>query len=257
MEPAGEGSGPRAVFTLLPTSGTVAAFRDKSPLRSPYSVISKGMDWQADTRTPLKAYLFSCFSELTYLYVAAHEVAGHDRYKLFPSLALRQLISEGLRIDFVTVLQQVGDIFVEIIELERFIYFVFRTNQFMVIAVRGTASGADWTIIVNARKRGGYHLGFYDEAARAMPALVKAVGDANRVYFTGHSLGGAVAGVLGQIWPEPSRRKTPYVYASPRFGSREVVRRLPPFGYVAPRDIVPHLPPAFLGFADANRLTRN
>jgi hypothetical protein len=163
------------------------------------------------------------------------------------------------------VFRAIGEIEVEAYETQSFVYLVFKTSQFLVIAVRGTVPSSlpDWRINFNAFKTpgkgGGYHCGFYGEARDSMPELEKLVnklrGWSVPLYFTGHSLGGAVASILAQIWPHSQPCMTPYVFGSPRFGSSRTVQVASPYTYVTPVDLVPHLPPRAMGFADAEGYT--
>jgi hypothetical protein len=74
--------------------------------------------------------------------------------------------------------------------------------------------------------------------------------DGRPLYFTGHSLAQAIAGILSQVWPGPQRIMTPYTFASPRFGDAATARA-PGYAYVRAFDPVPHLPPRYSGFQAA------
>ena len=250
----------RTGLVNLPTSVVIEAFRGATPLARLYLHINNSNnDWTSNERTPRKAYIFSCFSELAYLHLAQHELPGHDRYKLFPSFVLREFIRHNIRLDVRSIFSSVGDIPVEVIETRWFVYLVMKTTRFAVVAVRGTVSLEDWGINLNAlrtgAKNGGFHKGFYGEASAVLHRLEKVVeqmaGRSTLLYFTGHSLGGAVAATLARIWTGGNPAMTPYLYASPRFAGLATVQASPPHGYVAPDDLVPHLPPKWLGFADA------
>ena len=70
------------------------------------------------------------------------------------------------------------------------------------------------------------------------------------VWYTGHSLGGAMA-LLATLLRPPTAT---HVFGAPRAGNESFARligRLPVACYVNCCDIVPRLPPAALGFADA------
>jgi hypothetical protein len=194
----------------LPSSIVIEAFRGATPLSRLYSHINRlSNDWSSDQRARNKAYVFACFSELAYLHLAQHELPRRDRYKIFPSITLRDFIARNIRIDVRVVFPAVGDIeVIEVIETQWFVYVVLKTTRFIVVAVRGTVSLEDWGINLNALKTqakdGGYHRGFYREAQSVLLALEQAIEQkAERtvpLYFTGHSLGGAVAGTLATMW---------------------------------------------------------
>jgi hypothetical protein len=114
---------------------------------------------------------------------------------------------------------------------ESLLIAVFDFNRFIAVAVRGTMTRlnkilSDLTVDLDAKQywieSRAYHVGFYDDAKGALGALITAVGAQGKpVYFTGHSMGGAISGLLPSIWPkkEPLRLMTPYTFASPRFGN--------------------------------------
>jgi hypothetical protein len=252
--PPGSLAGPGS----LPSSVVIPEFIRATPLVRTYPCINRvGSGWSNDTRMVEKAYVMACFSEAAYLHLAEHEVPGRNRYKLFPNALLQELIRHQWRINIREVILAVADIPVEIIVTRRFVYVVYKVNTFVAVAVRGTVPHvrADWAINLNALKTMGFHRGFFGEAREAMPELSEAVnrvgGEKAILYFTGHSLGGAVASVLARVWAGNHQVMTPYVFASPRFASEQVVQSAPPYGYVAPNDLVPHFPPRFFGFADA------
>jgi hypothetical protein len=100
-----------------------------------------------------------------------------------------------------------------------------------------------------------YHLGFYDDAKGALGDLARAAGtDQDKpVYFTGHSMGGAISGLLPSIWPKttPLRLMTPYTFASPRFGNEFVAKTYKNYAYVRAADPVPHVPTRGMGYCSS------
>jgi hypothetical protein len=73
------------------------------------------------------------------------------------------------------------------------------------------------------------------------------------VYFTGHSMGGAISGLLPSIWREgPALRlMTPYTFASPRFGNEFVAETYKNYAYVRAADPVPHVPTRSMGYCSS------
>jgi hypothetical protein len=112
----------------------------------------------------------------------------------------------------------------------------------------------DWGINLKALrsrgKRHGYHLGFLREAESAVQPLTERIRPDQPIYFTGHSLGGAVASILPRNFPDKYKLMIPYVFAAPRFAERTLAQNSAPYAYVRADDIVPHLPPKLFGFGD-------
>lgn len=263
-EKGGRGEGVITPPFVLDNNEVVAAFRGQGeaiPLaRFHRFIFAAGIDWTSNALDPAKSYIMACFSELAYLHLTEHELAKRDRYKLFrPSRALEELTARGIRIDVAAALREIADIGIQIFETRRFVYVVIRVGGIVVVAVRGTASASDLLLDFNALKNpavhGFYHRGFHDEAVAARRLIQDAVGTAHKVYFTGHSLGAAVAAILTQIWETRSAVMTPYLFAPPRFGTRAAAARLPRFAYTRRRDAIPHLPPKFLGFSDEGAIS--
>lgn len=138
----------------------------------------------------------------------------------------------------------------------------------LVMAFRGTEPGSLWDWLVDgmiARDRylnapGSWHQGFaLAGRAVAFSTYVRAFDlyRGQRVWLTGHSLGGAIAGVVAAqlaLWHEAPRVTGVYTFGAPRFADDTAARWLDGLyagRYVrveARRDRVPHLPPAWLGF---------
>jgi hypothetical protein len=224
-------------------------------------------DWSSDVKTDRKAYIFSCFSEIAYLKYTKYNVPDNARYKLVPSEALEYLQTQGLEFDLETVLREVtgGEgVAVTVAEPGRgFVYATFNTPQFVVVAVRGTNSLSELLFLdFNAEplEFGGeiYHRGFYNEAKSAMAmlrgqnTLRDAEGTDKPVYFTGHSMGAAVAWIFKHIWAGKHKTMTPYIYASPRIGNEAVNKKTTVYPYIRKNDPVPYMPPFSWGYRDSN-----
>jgi hypothetical protein len=243
-------------FPYVPPHDAIMAFHDRTPMAGLYRCINRaGVNWQTDDHDPIKAYVLACFSELAYLHLTDQELAARDRYKLFePSVARTALRNWSLRLDLVAIMLARADMPIVIVETKRFVFIVARVQTYIVIAVRGTHGLRDilldFEALKNHARNGFYHRGFGDEAMIALPHLLEAAGDKQPIYITGHSLGAAVASILTQIWPDQKRVRTPYLFASPRFGTPAAARRLPRYAYVRPLDPIPHTPPRWLGYSD-------
>jgi hypothetical protein len=134
----------------------------------------------------------------------------------------------------------------------------------IVIAFRGSSSVPDWLTNANARLEhvgGGRHV-----HAGFMAAAMSAMGDVNRflnnhlseessVHFTGHSLGGALAVIVGAAQKSFGRNVASITtFGCPRVGDAEFVKALPQHlitQWVKINDPVPRMPPRLIGYRHA------
>ena len=157
--------------------------------------------------------------------------------------------------------------------------YIFRTNQFMVLAFRGSKEPKDWrtnfttqlrnlTIRKNgvtsmSSYRGRVHAGFFLAWAIIERAVLAQIsqwqleaaekGEAlPPLYITGHSLGGALATIAAAALSDNGIEVAGvYTFGQPRVGDRLFVSQLNShingrvFRFVNHNDIVPHVPPPF------------
>jgi hypothetical protein len=226
-----------------------------TPLGRMNSLVSTiGEEWSRDPRDLRKAYVCAVCCELAYLHVTEKERVA-PRFRLFKD----SLINAHLRHRHVDIRSVLGAFEFEAytIATPYFVYLIMNMRRFILVAVRGTATRADWWINANVGLSGPFHRGFDHEARAVRPKLEALIAEkfgrrALPLYFTGHSLGGAVAAISALQWSGPEAMMTPYTFGAPRFarGRRHASSS---YAYVLPSDLVPHAPPRFLRFAD-NRL---
>jgi hypothetical protein len=245
----------------------ISALRQSTPFGGLLGKIDdKSQNWTADDHTDMKAYIFACFSELAYLQYSKYDLIGRGRYKVVPSELLGLIQDYDIKLDIEKIFRGVqGERAIGAIATDpgrEFVYVTFWTPEFVVVAVRGTVILSKDVLIDAKFKRiwdedhsTGYHGGFFTEALTAMPELkevnhLKYAGEGKPVYFTGHSLGGAVAWILSQIWDGKHKVMTPYLYASPRIGNEKVAKMRRIYSYVRTNDMVPRVPPLSFGFCD-------
>ncbi|MFZ7125975.1 MAG: lipase family protein [Desulfobacterales bacterium] len=123
-----------------------------------------------------------------------------------------------------------------------------------VLVFRGTSGLGNCILDLNARPaawvRGGrVHRGFMKALGRVWPALSAALSERRpeRIYFCGHSLGGAVA-LLAASLRMPA---AVYSYGAPLTGDREFAQTLGMrrvFDVINGKDVVPVLPPEISGY---------
>lgn len=144
--------------------------------------------------------------------------------------------------------------------------YVLNTHNDCVVVFRGTEpddvndikSDVD-AIMVIAETMGRVHRGFKREADRLWEPLEKLLSQNHKpIWFTGHSLGGAIATicagrcVLSSI---PANPEALFTYGSPRVGNKRFINfvKLNHYRWVNNNDLVTRLPPRWLGYCHSGR----
>lgn len=138
--------------------------------------------------------------------------------------------------------------------------YVFGNRFDCMIVCRGTepnqwndikADANAWTI---ASDVGRVHSGFHTEVNELWPLLEQQIKENQRpMWFSGHSLGGAMAAVCAvrcKISPIPSNPQAIFSYGAPRVGDRTYTSflKVKHYRWVNNNDIVPRVPPLWLGY---------
>ena len=137
----------------------------------------------------------------------------------------------------------------------------FRNKHDCVVVCRGTEPN-EWNdvkadanaAIVLAETIGRVHSGFKQEVDDLWPILERELaGNELPVWFTGHSLGGAMATICARRCKLSVISSNPqglFTYGSPRVGDRVYVRycRLDHYRWVNNNDIVTRVPPTWWGY---------
>jgi len=138
--------------------------------------------------------------------------------------------------------------------------YVFGNRFDCMIVARGTepnqwndikADANAWTV---ASEVGRVHSGFHSEVNELWPLLEQQIKENQRpMWFSGHSLGGAMAAVCAvrcKISPIPSNPQAIFSYGAPRVGDRSYTSflKVKHFRWVNNNDIVPRVPPRWLGY---------
>ncbi|MEL7356367.1 MAG: lipase family protein [Cyanobacteria bacterium J06560_6] len=157
--------------------------------------------------------------------------------------------------------------------------YMFRSDQFMVLAFRGSQEPKDWLTNVTAQLRnftvrkdgvtslssyqGRVHTGFFLAWASIENAVQRQIARWKTdmlaqgkplppLYITGHSLGGALATIAAAALSDNGIQVAGvYTFGQPRVGDRTFVNQLNTqtkgrvFRFVNNNDIVPHIPPPF------------
>ena len=139
--------------------------------------------------------------------------------------------------------------------------YILGNEHDTIVAYRGTEA-TDWNDIradlkvwkVVAETVGKVHGGFKDEVDHLWPELEKALATNEKpLYFTGHSLGGAMAQIcaarctLAAIESKPLEVQT---FGSPRVGDKRYIThcKVKKIRWVNNNDFVPRFPPAVFGY---------
>ena len=161
--------------------------------------------------------------------------------------------------------EQLGYTNVQFVDDKNTQCYLMEDDTHIVVAVRGTELDESKDIVTDlkirktkSRTRGGVHDGFYDDAneiwtkvnhyINADPLRYK------KVWFCGHSMGGAIATILASRLP--SRTASCYTYGCPRIGNKRWAKsqRFSNHRFVNNNDIVPKLPPTWLCYRHIGEL---
>ena len=138
--------------------------------------------------------------------------------------------------------------------------YVFGNRFDCMIVCRGTepnqwndikADANAWTVAFDV---GRVHSGFHTEVNELWPLLEQQIKENQRpMWFSGHSLGGAMAAVCAvrcKISPIPSNPQAIFSYGAPRVGDRTYTSflKVKHYRWVNNNDFVTRMPPEFLGY---------
>lgn len=143
--------------------------------------------------------------------------------------------------------------------------FIAAKDNHLVVCFRGTGSGRDWIVDAKLLKtssvdgKGRVHRGFksaLDSVWDRITNTLSVFDDSKKVFFTGHSLGAALAQLAAyrQVITGPNPVAGVYVYGSPRVGNRDYKEAYDnllsdkTFLHINNTDLVPQVPPRILGY---------
>lgn len=153
--------------------------------------------------------------------------------------------------DRVTVLQNAGHQEVKFARGRSSEAAIIKVGDFHVLAFRGTEELADWLRNVDVRPDqwdgpGRAHKGFVGALNEVWPELLPALqAISGPIFYTGHSLGGALA-ILAAVRFPP---RAVYTFGGPRCGDDDFAKQHPLREHihrvVNNRDVVPRVPPGY------------
>ena len=219
-----------------------------------------------------KAYVCAIFCSLAYAAVPEANDIETPRYQIIPSHLYQDMFIRGAVPTEEEIKRLLGAYEPIIISTEHIVSLILRLNGMLFVAVRGTemSSFYDWQANISAKKielpdheEVKLHSGFYGEtlvhAEKVAQKLIQISNENIPIYITGHSLGGAVAAIMNILFDEwiakyPLHRPSPpYTFGMPRYGDTGAVQNLSsPYAVFHPKDVIPKVPPEFLGYADCD-----
>tara|TARA_Y100000589_G_scaffold38509_2_gene32267 strand:- start:9642 stop:10796 length:1155 start_codon:yes stop_codon:yes gene_type:complete len=139
-------------------------------------------------------------------------------------------------------------------------FFVVRddVNETQTIVIRGSANLTNWIVdfkfwkIKDAWLDIRVHKGFYEATREVFWDSVFDLNPTYRTTITGHSLGGAIAIILGMYLDGFGHPETDVItFGQPRITNKNGATKYKEFPFqrvVITADLIPHLPPGFLGY---------
>jgi len=232
-----------------------------------WSLISR---WDKNNRNfdIIQCAAMNIVAHLAYCAIDEQERRRTARAKVIPSRAYQMVLAADV-VDVPEILRIRADFQgVQSFRTRSFVAIAMPVNEMVFVGVRGTQDAYDWLINLQVAKSTTkeffgqkVHAGFYAEARKLFGALENFLQTLppqywSRVYYTGHSLGAALASLLQYFWIVNSIGfKSPnscYLFASPRTFDRLALplRYTSMFSVRRHLDIVPHCPPKFLHYGD-------
>ena len=227
----------------------------------------------------IKCAALALISQFAYLEADEEERRNKHRAVVVPS-EIYQSILNSEEISISEVLGSIDFPDVVILRTKRYVAILVHVRDLVLVGVRGTQDAYDWVVNLKVYKKKGdnfgivgrLHAGFLSDAEdlakhiqeylldKFGPDLMTGERQVN-VYFSGHSLGGAIASILrhgkfdglsgGASLDRNISYSNCYIFGSPRVGSKEATSDMrQPFATRRFADVVPHCPPEFLGFSD-------
>lgn len=249
-------------------------------LINPIRGLINSLDWNDPNYSLSKAFVCCSLANLAYRNLSDNELRDIKRVKerinIIPSGIFQNIVNTGGGFDFESALRSadIGKFFVVNKTYASVVGIFF--PEVIFIAIRGTVSLYDWAVNLNFKKyhherfKASYHLGFYRAIASCLTPISDELQKLNYngeipIYVTGHSLGGAMAGIFNTIWsyqrPSPSNSthfhpwgtesNSCYTFGMPRFGDMAAMELKQLYNFYNEKDIVPTIPPRSWGFENS------
>lgn len=236
-----------------------------------------------DFDEPDLIYFCAVLSEIAYYQVSELEMDNdfYKRLKVFPCDGLKQVLQHR-RIDLIKNAKTESnseEVQIKVFSSENASVLAFNKNETIFFAFRGTVSPLDWQINLDLKKKSilinhfyfeayypffnpaiKFHQGFAKEVLSLLQEIEGFIEDfiknkkpPPKLFFTGHSQGGAMASIAHHIFFHQSNYTVAsYAFGAPRYMSSPFLYKVNnhPVNIVRSGDIVPYFPPRFFGYDD-------
>lgn len=229
-----------------------------------YKYINKS-DWKSTEFCENKAYVCSNFSRLIYDYKPTEL---NDRTKFYEINDDVLSKHSGIK-DFNEFISNLDFSLIFIFETKDSITIGLSINSAIIIASRGTSYWKDWgnnlnsfkTKVCNLEKL-KFHKGFNKIATKTIDKIYEKISNKTvPIYFTGHSLGGALSGIfyynfisncncIKDVTLKNQNKISGYTFGMPRFSNKTLIQTDSLFNLYNPLDIVPMTPPKIFGYTN-------
>lgn len=225
---------------------------------------------------PNVVYVCAMVAELAYYHVSQNEIDSDKRAHLIPCEAYREIVRSGSA-NTIEIALRDGEFESFVVTDRGSVAVGLRVAKFLFIGFRGTQFLFDWKINLDARRESDLelshpyfyrypyladrlHPGFAEESVRISlkirdAMLSRGMKGLDRVFFTGHSLGGAIAAISEILLKDgPS---TSITFGAPRFCNYATYWNWPgksPLQIRNSGDIFPLVPPRRMGYSDPPRI---
>jgi hypothetical protein len=215
-------------------------------------------NWADNSHDWAKAYVCSLFSILAYAVIPPVELERVGRISIVPCelyqrllLEKRSFTAQDIRgaLEFEAAFEVIG---------RMLLILAVKTGNIIFVSVRGSSVPYDYYTDGKFALRKGHdakwHTGFYGLALDHIKELSQKMREIRKegdiVIVTGHSLGGAVAGILHAIWDEPVP-DSGFVFGTPRYVAKVKPSEIRwPVQYFHSWDFFTYVPPRRIGYID-------
>lgn len=226
------------------------------------------VDWLDKNFNGNKAYVCSKFSEIIYKYKPKNLNDRTYFYEINP-----QVLEEHPNIrEFYNLLFNSDFLLLFIVETPSSVTIGVSFYRAIIVASRGTSYWKDWGINLKflktkvcLRLKLKFHFGFNTIAINTIEEMYSILESKGiPIYFTGHSLGGAISGIFYYYFKNNcnchinyrlsnDNANSAYTFAMPKFRNKKLLDVFNGLFHIYnPFDLVPRTPPGILGYCNSD-----